>query len=40
MPLISVLIPCYNHEHYIRQAIESALSQQGVLVEVLVADDA
>lgn len=38
-PLVSVIIPSYNHAPYVRQAVESALAQS-VRVEVLVRDDA
>lgn len=37
--LVSVVIPCYNYEPYIAQAINSALAQPRVDVEVLVIDD-
>ncbi len=39
IPDISVVIASYNVEHYIEQAIESALNQQNVSVEVIVVDD-
>lgn len=38
-PLISVVIPSYNHAPYVREAVESALAQ-AVELEVLVRDDA
>jgi glycosyltransferase involved in cell wall biosynthesis len=37
--LISILIPCYNAERWIAQAIESALSQSWPDCEVVVVDD-
>lgn len=37
--LVSVVIPTYNRRHLIGDAVESALQQQGVQVEVLVVDD-
>lgn len=37
--MISILIPCFNAERWIRQAIESALAQSEVESEVLVVDD-
>jgi glycosyltransferase involved in cell wall biosynthesis len=38
-PLVSILIPCYNAERWIAQAIESALAQTWPEKEVLVLDD-
>lgn len=38
-PLVSVIIPCYNGEAYLGEAIESALAQTYPAVEVLVVDD-
>ncbi|MFS0866260.1 glycosyltransferase family 2 protein [Microbacterium sp. 179-B 1A2 NHS] len=38
-PFVSVVIPCYNYEDYVAGAVESALSQGGVDVEVIVVDD-
>lgn len=37
--LVSVLIPCFNAEHWIAQAIESALAQTWGEKEVIVVDD-
>ena len=37
--LISVVIPTYNRAEYLPQAVESALAQEGVEVEVIVIDD-
>lgn len=37
--LVSVIIPAYNAAPFISQAIESALAQTGVAVEVIVVDD-
>jgi glycosyltransferase involved in cell wall biosynthesis len=39
MPLVSILIPCYNAEHWVAQAIESALRQTWPEKEVIVVDD-
>lgn len=36
---VSIAIPCYNTERWLRQCIESALGQRGVEAEVLVVDD-
>jgi glycosyltransferase involved in cell wall biosynthesis len=38
-PRVSVVVPCYNAEQYLASALDSALVQEGVTVEVLVADD-
>jgi glycosyltransferase involved in cell wall biosynthesis len=38
-PLISVIIPCYNAEAYLAEAIESALGQKAGPLEVVVIDD-
>lgn len=38
-PLVSVVIPCFNYVSYVTEAIDSALSQRGVEVEVIVVDD-
>lgn len=40
MSLVSVFIPCYNYGAYLAECVESALTQAGVDVEVLVIDDA
>ena len=37
--LVSILIPCYNAERWIAEAIESALAQTYAPVEVIVVDD-
>lgn len=36
---MSIIIPCYNQGNYLRQAIESVLSQDGSRVELIVLDD-
>jgi len=38
-PLVSVVIPVFNGERFLGQAIESVLSQEGVALEVVVVDD-
>jgi glycosyltransferase involved in cell wall biosynthesis len=38
-PLISIVIPCYNAEQWIADAIQSALSQTYSPIEVIVVDD-
>ncbi len=37
--VVSILIPCYNAERWVAQAIESALAQTWPLKEILVVDD-
>jgi glycosyltransferase involved in cell wall biosynthesis len=37
--LVSVVIACHNHGRFVGEAIESALGQTGVTVEVIVVDD-
>lgn len=38
-PRVSVVVPCYNAERHLAAALDSALAQEGVALEVLVADD-
>jgi glycosyltransferase involved in cell wall biosynthesis len=38
-PLVSIIIPCYNAERFLAEAIESALSQTYPNCEVIVVDD-
>jgi glycosyltransferase involved in cell wall biosynthesis len=38
-PLVSILIPCFNAEHFVAQAIESGLAQTWPVKEVIVVDD-
>lgn len=39
MKQVSILIPCYNAEQYVGEAIESALCQKAESIEVIVVDD-
>jgi len=39
MSHVSVVIPSYNHEPYIRQAVDSVLAQSHVNLELIVVDD-
>ena len=39
MPLVSVVIPTYNCERYIKQCLESLLSQTYKNIEIIVCDD-
>lgn len=39
-PRVSVVIPCYNYGHYLRECAGSALGQTGVTVEVVIVDAA
>lgn len=36
---VSIVIPCYNYATYLHEAVESALSQDGVDVDVIIVDD-
>jgi len=38
-PLVTVVIPSYNHERYVSQAIESVVSQSYRNIEIVVIDD-
>lgn len=39
LPLVSVVIPCYNHEKFVIESIESILNQSYLNIELLVIDD-
>ena len=38
-PLVSVAVPCYNHEYYIRECIQSIIDQSYKNIELIVIDD-
>ena len=38
-PKVSVIIPVYNGENYVKEAIESALSQTYKNIEIIVVND-
>gem|GEM_PF-766271 len=39
-PLVSVIIPAYNHQRFVAEAIQSVLSQQYPHLELIIIDDA
>lgn len=40
MSRVDVVVPCYNYAHFLRESVESVLTQPGVDVRVLILDDA
>ncbi len=39
LPLVSVIVPCYNHEKYVTETIESIVNQTYKNIELIVIDD-
>jgi glycosyltransferase involved in cell wall biosynthesis len=37
---VDVFVPCYRYGHFVRECVESVLSQSGVSVRILIIDDA
>ncbi|GAA5093763.1 glycosyltransferase family 2 protein [Wohlfahrtiimonas larvae] len=38
-PLVSVIIPCYNHERFVQEAIQSVVDQDYQNIELIIIDD-
>lgn len=38
-PLLSIIIPCYNHEHYVQDCIQSIINQDYKNIELIIIDD-
>ena len=39
MPLVSVIIPCYNHQNYIESCLLSIMKQTYFAIELIIIDD-
>lgn len=39
LPLVSVVIPCYNHEKYVQDSIKSIIAQSYQNIELIIIDD-
>ena len=38
-PLVSVVIPCYNHQYYVEKSLKSVINQTYKNIEIIVIDD-
>lgn len=38
-PLVSIVIPCYNHERYVQECIKSVIAQDYENIELIIIDD-
>lgn len=38
-PLLSIIVPCYNHEHYVQDCINSIINQDYQNIELIIIDD-
>lgn len=39
LPLVSIIIPCYNHELFIQESIQSVINQDYKKIELIIIDD-
>ncbi|MBD0363744.1 MAG: glycosyltransferase, partial [Coleofasciculus sp. C3-bin4] len=39
LPLVSVIIPCFNRAHYLGEAVESVVEQTYTNLECIIVDD-